>query len=234
MASRSIENLMWATVGAGLGYLLTRRYLEPEFQKRLDGQIENAEEFYRRKYEKKLKELREKDVAEGKEILEVLRAGVEEVEKVYEEQAESIIAEAGMTSTLTNYQGMFDGENTPSQPKKNLAPEPVVSPSEETETSHPPVIISQEAFMENTSGYTQLSRTYYAGDDILATENNKIVSDGVRQNTLGDEVVEKLKMGLDGDAEVIYVRNKTLSMEYEVFRDPHMYTEAVGPIGSVE
>jgi hypothetical protein len=261
--NRSVEYLVCGAVGAGLGYLFTRRHLEDEFQKRLDGQIQNADEFYRLKYEKQLKAMREKDIAESKDILGALRAGVESVEEIHKEQAEALVqgvtvgalaeeiaakkpsvlvSDEDLTNTLRNYQGMFKG-SAPSEfteVTRELDEDLDRSTDSPAEVSHPempkpnhPVIISTEAFMENGSGFKQVSLIYYAGDDILATASNAIVSEGVRLSNLGEEVVEKLKMGLDGNGEVIYVRNKSLAVEYEIFRDHNMYTEAVGPIGSV-
>lgn len=245
--SRLTENLLWGSVGAGLGYLLTRRYLEAEYQARLDGQLENADEFYRLKYEKKLREERQKDLEESVETIETLvkeSPVVEEPEDAPEQSVDSIIADADLTNTLTNYRGMFKGESAPSEHvevTRTVTPVPEQSATEPVEVAQSqkpsaklPVIITQEAFMEEQMGFKQLQQTYYAGDDVLATETNRVVSDGVRLSNLGEEVLEKLKMGLDGNAEVIYVRNKELSVEYEIFRDPRMYMEAVGPIGSVE
>lgn len=254
--SRLTEGLIWASVGAGLGYLLTRRNLEIEFQKRLNLQIDSAEDFYRRKYEKKLKEEREKDLGEtketikslveespldeAKEMVESLRKGVEEVEEVYRKQAGVIIEEAGLTSTLVNYQGMFQGETELSErvsvervktTDQEEAPEEPPHPSKNPDKL--PVMISGEAYFENHSGFKQVSRMYYAGDDILATEENRIVSEGARRSELGNDILEKLKMGLDGNAETLYVRNEKSGTEYEIFRDPEAYVDAVGPIGSV-
>ncbi len=262
MASRPIENLAWAVVGAGLGYLLTRHYLEEEFQKRLDGQLENADEYYRLKYEKKLKKSREEDMSTSKEIVEVLRAGVEEVEQAHKDQVELLVDEItakkpsvlvsdeDLMSTLKNYQGMFKGESEPSEKtetpyagvylERSFAEDRGYQPADPPEKpkGNLPVMISQEAFMENHEidgeSYKQVSMTYYAGDNVLASESNQIVSEGVRRDILGDEVLEKLAMGLDGDADVVYVRNKAKTREYEIFRDHRPYTEAVGPIGSVE
>lgn len=262
--NRSVEYLVCGAVGAGIGYLFTRRHLEDEFQKRLDGQIENADEFYRLKYEKQLKTMREKDIAESKDILGVLRAGVESVEETHKEQAEALVqgvtvgdlskeiaakkpsvlvSEEDLTNTLRNYQGMFKGsepsETTEisygeAQLARSYAEDTDQNPEELLKSMKKlPVIITAEAFFENSTDYKQQTQIYYAGDDILSTESNLIISDGVRRSNLGDEVMEKLKMGLEGDADVIYVRNRELAMEYEIHRDHRPYTDAVGPIGSV-
>lgn len=225
--------------GAALGYWVTRRHLEIEFQKRLDQQIDNADDFYRRKYEKKLKEQRTLDGSYPVETVEVVRTSeTSDAEDAQQENEEKLLNDPSLRSVLTNYQGMADAEMAPSEYVKSvLVPEPEDEDIPEPTNSSLPVIISEEAYMEQVSGFNQLSRTYYAGDDILATEQNKIVSDSVRKNTVGVEVLELLKMGVDRNKQpvtVVYVRNKELSMEYEIFREPGMYTEEVGPIGSVE
>lgn len=245
---RLTEGLIWASAGAGLTYLLTRRSLEIEFQKRLDAQIKSADDFYRRKYERDLKAERKRDLGETKETLETLveespvsdkSVDWDEVQRTMsepeeEKESESIIAEAGLTSTLTNYSGMFKGETAPSEhivverrPTVEVeeTPEEPSLPSKNPDKL--PVLISEEAYYDNHSGFKQASRIYFAGDDVLATEMNEKVPETVRRLELGDKILESLKMGLDGNTATLHVRNEKTGTEYEVFREPDSYVDFV-------
>jgi hypothetical protein len=245
--NRLTEGLIWASAGAGLGYLLARRNLEIEFQKRLNLQIDNAQDYYRRKYERELalfkKGVVQHTVKDAEELEEVFQETSEPEE---EQEPESIIADAGLSSTMTNYQGMFKGEMAPSEHvvvergptverdteiQKVETPEETPLPSKNPDNL--PVEISAEAYFDNQSGFKQISNTYYAGDDILASAMNKVVPDSIRRLMLGDDMIEKLRMGLEG-TEVFYVRNEQTKVDYEVFREPDSYSDVVGPIGSVE
>jgi hypothetical protein len=253
--NRLTEGIIWASAGAGLGYLLARRNLEIEYQKRLNLQIDNANDYYRRKYERQLREERKKDLGETRETLETLveespvsdkPVDWEEVEKTVsepeeEQEPESIIADAGLSTTMTNYQGMFKGEMAPTEhvvvergptiEEHEEAPEDPSPPSKNPDKL--PVEISEEAFLDNHSGFRQVSCVYYAGDDILGSETNKVVPENIRRLMLGDDMLERLKTGIDG-AKVLYVRNEKTKVDYEVFIQPEAYVDAVGPIGSVE
>lgn len=235
--------------GAATSYVLTRRYLEGKFQKRLDEAVLNADEFYRLKYEHKLDELREKmgveelikqDVEKATETdwekwTETLTPDASEKVEVEREPAEektpeTIIDEAGLKGTMTNYGAMFQGEMAPSPHVKKVVAESKAQTADEPATEV--VTISEEEYFESSTGFVQHQRTYYAGDNVLANEINEAIPESIVRSTLGAEIMEKLVMGLEGDAEVLYVRNKSLRLEFEIYRDSGLHSEVTVPDGS--
>ncbi len=88
-------------------------------------------------------------------------------------------------------------------------------------TPHEPYIISRDEFFAEENEYNQLSYTYYAGDDVLADQEEKPIYNA-------NEVAGKLKFGHgSGDLDVVYIRNDKRREEYEIIRDPGLYSVEV-------
>jgi hypothetical protein len=87
-----------------------------------------------------------------------------------------------------------------------------------------PYIIHQDEFSQNEKGYSQVTYTYYAADDVLVDEENghplphadMIV--GVNNLRFGH--------GTD-DIDVVFVRNDRLELDMEICRSPDSYEEEV-------
>lgn len=87
--------------------------------------------------------------------------------------------------------------------------------------SREPVLISKEEFFENDEGYTQKTLTYYAGDNILADDEDTPIYNH-------EWVVGPLRFGEEsGDENVFYVRNDKRREEYEVVSTPELYSVVV-------
>lgn len=87
-----------------------------------------------------------------------------------------------------------------------------------------PYVIHKDEFFEQENDYTQTTLTYYAGDGILADEQDAPVYNWER-------VIGELKFGhgSGGDPNVFYIRNDKLRGEYEVLRhDGHYAVEVRG------
>lgn len=87
-----------------------------------------------------------------------------------------------------------------------------------------PFIIPTDVFMSGNLGYEQSSPTFYVGDSILADERDEPI-DNV------DDVVGDINMtrfgDKSGDANVVYIRNHRLGIDFEVTRNEGRYAEIV-------
>lgn len=72
--------------------------------------------------------------------------------------------------------------------------------------------------------YSESTFTYYAGDDVLCDERDKIVD--ARDEIIGDENLDKFGHG-SNDPLIVYVRNDELSAEFEIVKSDKTYAEEV-------
>jgi hypothetical protein len=87
-----------------------------------------------------------------------------------------------------------------------------------------PFVIHQDEFFSHESGYSQTTYSYYAGDDVLADENDSVLSN--IDNLVGTDNINRWGHGSD-DFNVVYIRNPVLELEFEVCRTPKSYEEEV-------
>lgn len=78
-----------------------------------------------------------------------------------------------------------------------------------------PYVIHQEEYNQNRDEYQQLTWTYYASDNILADEQDEMVTRP--ELIVGIDSLQKFGHGSD-DANVVFVRNEKLEIEFEVCR----------------
>jgi hypothetical protein len=238
-------NLLWAVGGATLGYLVAQNRLEKEFHKELNLRIDNAKDYYRRQYEKKLQKADKASEEtpnvpeQPEEIVEVSRGMTAHTDESEERlKPPGVVVSPAVlydraNEAVTNYQGI------------TLAPSIVSQEQQETDTpaeplkidrSAWPTVISEEEFFESKTGYTQYQYTYYHGDDILADGEEKILSSFIKQFNVGEDILELLKTGLPDDEFILYVRTPRADdgrgAEFEIAWSPGTYTDEVGPIGS--
>lgn len=84
-----------------------------------------------------------------------------------------------------------------------------------------PYILHKDEFYENEKEYTQVTLTYYAGDNIIATEDNQIVYNH-------EDVTGPLRFGHgSGDMNLLFVRNDKSKAEYEIVRHEGLFTTEV-------
>lgn len=86
-----------------------------------------------------------------------------------------------------------------------------------------PYVITSEQFGEEMDHHDKLTIEYYALDNTLVDDGEEIISDV--EATIGDAI---LSFG-DGsdDADVVYVRNEKMAIDYEVIRLNKSYSETV-------
>lgn len=75
-----------------------------------------------------------------------------------------------------------------------------------------PYVIHQDEFMADEMDFRQSTITYYEGDDIMADENDTPIYNY-------SDVVGALKFGHGSkDPNVVYIRNETMRMEWEILK----------------
>ena len=87
-----------------------------------------------------------------------------------------------------------------------------------------PYVIHEEEFSENFGDHRQETLTYYAGDAVLADENEDRID--VPDDIIGLDNLTKFGHG-SGDPETVFVHNPIRNMDYEITRVPDSYAELV-------
>jgi hypothetical protein len=89
---------------------------------------------------------------------------------------------------------------------------------EESERSpDSPYTIHRREFADNTTGYLQMSLTYYAADQIMCDENDIPIHHH-------EKLVGRLEFGRgSGDTDLVFVRNDKMKSEYEIIRNVGSY-----------
>jgi hypothetical protein len=84
-------------------------------------------------------------------------------------------------------------------------------------------VIHKDEFFEAANEYTQMTLTYYAGDRILVNDEDETPV------YIHEKITGPLLFGhgTNGDPNVVYVRNDQLKAEYEILKDPGMYSVEV-------
>lgn len=89
--------------------------------------------------------------------------------------------------------------------------------------AHPdgPYVLHKDEFYENEQDLTQVTLTYYSGDNIMVDEEEKPIYNH-------EQVTGPMKFGYgSGDPNVFHVRNLKRKAEYEILKDPGLYSVEV-------
>lgn len=194
-------------VGGGAGYLLAKKQLEALYAARVEEEVEQVREMYKRRTKteqfatpESAVESLVKDISVriGDTPLSELTKSAPEVEEYQE-----IVEDEGYTLTEPERRNIFD------------QPEP--SPAELNTTS--PYEISAQEFMEGEND--QVTLMYYQADDTLVDEREQPVPDP--DDTVGEQHLDLL----DGKNNVVYVRNPVISTDFEILLNEGAYSVLV-------
>lgn len=239
-----VKYVLVAAVSAGVGYFVANYRLERLYFERLQEIEEEAQGFYRSKYKKQAEEDGEDpeitesavDAAEALKtyqgltvppaiLTEKVTASVKRDFESGIEEAKSNVAELATALDPVVADGQLPGKT---DYNKISAPKSAAGSSESVKSKTPaPDIISLEEFVNSESGYKQFSITYFAGDDVLAGESDQVIELEARNVDLGDEIVQKLKIGREAmnGLDALYVRNHERQVEFDIARSPGKYSE---------
>lgn len=87
-----------------------------------------------------------------------------------------------------------------------------------------PYVISRDSFENEYQDFHKESLVYFEDDDVLSDEKDEIIFD--REKVIGIEALNSFGEGSD-DEDIVYVRNLSLSIDYEVVREHQSYKENV-------
>lgn len=87
-----------------------------------------------------------------------------------------------------------------------------------------PYIIKASDWYLNETDFSQITLTYWADDDILADDADRMVNDV--DNVVGNTNLHRFGT-LSEDPDKVYVRNERLKVDYEITKDERSYTEVI-------
>lgn len=75
-------------------------------------------------------------------------------------------------------------------------------------------------------GYSDISLTYYEQDDVLCNERDEVVDPAERDRLVGEANLERFGHG-SNDPNIVFVRNDSLEILYEIVKSPNSFAEEV-------
>ena len=200
--------VLGAGVGFAIGYKVAEKQLGERFETRLEEETADMREFYTS--HKKTYDTPEEAAAAL--IPQPEEAPEDPREKTQKVQYHKIVANKG-----------YDGVNVFKEGCE--VEEPEVHRNVFDEQPHDgPVIITQEDFMANETGYEQATLTYYVKGDTLTDQRDEIFENAI--DVVGPLAVHNFGEG-SSDPNTVHVRNSRLQMEFEIVKSDRSYEEDV-------
>ena len=192
-------------IGGAVAYLATRKFMKAKYETIIEEEVAQAKEFYKVLYkEGKLSSpttVRESD-ADNESLIEAAQA-------------------------LRDYQGVPVNKDD-EEPVTVVRVEPEVDFDLDEEmrrrTEDTPYIIHEDEFMVGQDGFRQTQLTYYAGDDTLADEEDKLIVNP--EPIVGKENLNRFGHGTN-DPRIVFVRNERLSIDFEISLSDGLYSHEV-------
>lgn len=203
-------------VGMVVGYKIAERRLSTQFELRLEKETAGMREFY---------QTAKKPYATPQEAAAALI--ISQGNTILEDDVDS-----GQESTATIVDGKIAYHKIV---KKEYGPKEVVVDLPDQDDRIPelehhnlfveePIIVTQEEFMQNDSGYEQSTLTFYRGDHVLTDERENVIED--LNEVVGAENMTKFGSN-SSDPSVLHIRNGRLQMEFEVCLSENSYRQEV-------
>ena len=186
--------LAGAAVGAAATWLCLRRYYEQITQEEIDS-VKAA-------------------FAERKPVNTNIAKNEKSNEKQEENQHKADIAK--LKPDLVNYAAKLQEEgytNYTEHSKKNT------EGKKDDPMPNEPYVISPDNYGENDN-YTQISLVYYAGDGVLADDEDEVVED--IEATVGEDFAEHFG---EYEDDSVFIRNDRLRCDYEILRDNRSFSD---------
>lgn len=229
-----------SVISAFVASRITRRRLRKQFSEISRQEIEEAKNFYKRQSkpsspaklaEQYVEEIKERQESPNRVRVITGDSEVSELRRITESYQSDDLKEARAT---LEEKAPEESEPEPSRVQNvfDMRNDTEVFDYEEEEkhrSEEEPYVISHDEFMANEKDYQQTQLTYYEGDDVLADDKDRTIDEE-------DEVVGSanlLKFGHGSkDVNIVYIRNDTLGLEFEVVRSDGKYAELV--LGFIE
>lgn len=224
--------LLGSGIGGGLAYLFAIRRLETKYSQISADEIAEMQEHYKAKYRAVEAKAQKRPVEEI-----VKERGYSSPDITTSAPPMAVQPPSAVLETETSDDDSEMSENDVEGPNgvKNVfktARETVVEREwnwhEERKRRSPdiPYVIHYDE-RDAMEGYSQVSLTYYAGDDVLCDDRDDIIDPIADRNRLvGENNLELFGHGSQ-DPSIVYVRNDTLEIVYEIVKSPNTYAEEV-------
>lgn len=206
-----------AGIGGGLAYLLARRRLEVKYNQIAEDEIAGMRQHYQAKIT----------------AAEATAVKLEPVKKIVAERGYAAPSDEGPPMAVQP-PAVAEIEEEPSEPEPvvhNVFRDAKVKDEwdyhEERRKRSPdvPYVIHYDERHE-IDGYSEVTLTYYEGDDVLCNERDDVVDPDERDRLVGEENLSKFGHG-SNDAVIVFVRNDALEIVYEIVKSPNSYAEEV-------
>lgn len=200
--------------GAAAGYFFAKKQLETRYEALMAQEVETTKEFYRRLYKK--------DGFETAEEAARTLGISDDSDEVVDETAVVVAAAA-----LKSYQGVPPSEQVAKVVnifRRTEQGDEEVDEPETMDDQDVPFIISQKVFMQNDPEHTQCTVTWFELDKVLIDEREDRLDD--YDNMVGANNLERFGHK-SNDPNVVYVRNDSLQMDFEILLSRGKYTKDV-------
>lgn len=222
----SVVAFIAASAAAGFAVWYTKKRLKKQYSALAKEEIEEARAYYMRMAKpaspSKLAEqyVEEIRTAQRSRHPETELAKVHEITAEYRSDDEAVVEQEN--TEIVIQQNVFELADTDTE-EFNYEEEIA------RRTEDEPYVISHDEFMACEKDYQQVQFTYYDGDNVLADERDQVVEDEDR--IVG--IANLLRFGHGSkDRNIVYIRNDTLDLEFEVVRSDGKYAEMV--LGFIE
>jgi hypothetical protein len=201
-------------VGIGLGYKIAEKRLSAQFELRLEKETAGMREFYQNT---------KKPYATPQEAAAAL---IDDDVDTGQEATATVVGDK------IAYHKIVKKEYAPQEALVDLPDQTDRIPELEHHNVfiEEPIIISQEEFMQNDSGYEQSTLSFYRGDHVLTDERENVIED--LNEVVGAENMTRFGQN-SSDPNVLHIRNGRLQMDFEVCLSEGSYSQEVLGIDEV-
>lgn len=193
--------------GLVVGYFFAKSRLETKYEKLLQDELDEMRDHFRARETARQEQTEKPDLQERVEALGYATKSAPDIEtpevEVPEPQVTNVFVEneRGLSTEVWDYD-------------RELA----------SRTADRPYVIHKQEFMDSPDEYDQMTLTYFVQDDVLANQADQRMDDIDERVAL--ENLEKFGHGSE-DANVVYVRNDRLKLDFEILRSGGSYTAEV-------
>lgn len=201
--------LISAVGGAIAGYFFAKNQLEKAYDEALSEEIEATKRHYA-----VLNKVEFDTPADAVEALRIPASMLKDAREV----VGTIVAGARYGTPGATTVNVFENLSDEEDADKDYSEE------DAKRSKDRPYVISREEFFEHESNLTQITLTYFAGDDVVVDEADMPMDD--IDNRVGEGNLD-LFGHRSGDPRVVYIRNEKNRVEYEVCLSDGNFAEEV-------
>ena len=219
-------------VGSGLGALVAYRMAKKSFEAELEKEIADVKANYRY--------LHKEDYESPTEFVQKNRGDILTDELLKNLEVNAIVEHAQLNAEMKEeveqYQtgSIFNRFDNPTPADVELLPddanETLFENLKAARTEDAPYLVSIAEYHDETTRNEKITITYFAGDNVIAYEDDSIMLDP--DESIG--LINLSRFGVMSDDEnFVYVRNPRISVDYEIVRDDGKYSDMMARLNGV-